>query len=130
MSVVFVVTYNTPTKKRDIIQYNVLTMKADANDMRKAKNVAYCMTFKRPQVSARNPHICDEHTMPMNGTDENKPNSAVVMCSSQFAYGSTKLALIFSIVAPTINEPHARNVIMWNSPYSSGWFGNGNFHIF
>lgn len=85
MSVVFVVTYNTPTKKRDIIQYNVLTMKADANDMRKAKNVAYCMTFKRPQVSAKNPHICDEHTMPMNGTDENKPNSAVVMCSSQFA---------------------------------------------
>lgn len=88
------------------------------NDMTKAKNVAYRITFNRPHVSAKKPHICDEHTIPINGTDENRPNSAVVMCNSQFAYGRTKLALIFSMVAPTINEPHARNVIMWNRPYS------------
>lgn len=91
-------------------------MKADTNELRKAKNVAYRMTFNRPHVSAKKPHRCDEQTIPINGTDENNPNSAVVIRSSQFAYGSIKLPLIFSMVAPTIIDPQSRNVILWKDP--------------
>lgn len=111
-------THDTPTKNRATSHNVILVMKADTNADKKAKNDAYRITFNRPHVSAKKPHICDEQTMPKNGMDENKPDSLTVICNSQSAYGRMMLALIFSRVAPTIIEPHDRNVIMWKSPNS------------
>lgn len=105
-------TYKHPTKNLDKIKRNVFVMNPEKKEQQNVRNDANNITFLLPIVSARNPQKYAVTTMPQNGIDENSPSSVVVKFKSQFAYGNTKLALIFSIVAPNITDPENRKIIM------------------
>lgn len=57
----------------------------------KATNRVGCMTQRRPFVSDKYPHKCDEKIMPENEAAPNIPLSLVVMFKSHCDTGITKL---------------------------------------
>lgn len=75
-------------------------------------------TFFRPHVSAKNPHKCDENTIPKYEIPVSTPCSRIVSSRSHFAYGKIQLTFVFSTDDPS-NESAMHMVrTIWHFPIS------------
>lgn len=104
-------TYNAPARNRNKMMEIVFIAKADENEKMNAPNAATRKTFRRPQVSAKNPQRCDVKTIPKYEIALRSPCSSVDKFRSHFAYGKIKPILVFSNADPNMLIP-VQNVRM------------------
>lgn len=81
--------YHRPTKNRKAINVQTSADKLDSDENVNVVNNETCITFFRPHVSARNPHACNESTIPRKPTEFKIPCSVVLISMSHLVYGST-----------------------------------------
>lgn len=82
-------------------------MKEHTNVLNDAKRIIFLL----PRVSDIKPQKCALNIIPTNGIDVKSPNSLVVKCKSQFAYGNIKLTLTFSSMPLNTTDADNRKVI-------------------
>lgn len=80
-------TNHAPAKNRSKIMVYLSAANTDENEKTNALAAANRSTFFRPHVSAKNPHKCDENTMPKYDIPLSTPCSLIDSSRSHFAYG-------------------------------------------
>lgn len=83
------ISYQNPTKKREIINTELLHDMLDNADATKVDTNVSRSVRRRPQVSVIKPHRCEATITPIKLTELMNPCSASEMLRSQRAAGST-----------------------------------------
>lgn len=91
----------------------------EATDVINAKNKVGSIRHRRPLVSARKPHKCDEHIMPINAIPLRIPFSLAVkrrshsetgiICEKTIHENLISLCIIFEEILLTREMPHVSN---------------------
>lgn len=102
---------HNPTTNRLAISMPLVVDKLDAAEVKLHKSKAVRSTLRRPQVSATNPHKCDEHTKPIVEATYMKPCSVGVKCRSHLAAGNTNDMQLSSTMIDTQPMPVPINSI-------------------